>query len=498
MSKRHPREAVGQPTVQLQGGSTSVLRGSGGVLRCGPRRVIQAQRRGVEEFQREFPELASMAPRPLGWWELDEGRGALLERDLGPPHADPLQRVAALSEAFHGRRAEPLERGESLRQLLAWLPPRGRPKPAQLLRQLRAEVRAGAALPFKPHQALLERALDQPLQVSFIRSWGHGALNRTRVLRDGFCHWRHFGPQHLLGVDLAPFVEPDARDRALTLQVLKWAWRHDPARAADALVALGVAAPRPPAWAELRAEPHPVLEPDEVARILGCTPGRLPAAQAARALARGQGLVVAGTPLHLSCSPALRPRRDAAPWRIRHRDPQRLFSLWARGVRLDAAARASLTPEEAALDIARRLRAETVFDAFCGAGGNAIALARMPWCRRVVAADNDPGRLELARHNAALYGVAQRIDFVQGDCFELWPRVQGFQACFLDPPWEAGPALAERAWRAARGRFPRGALKLPRQAPPPADAEEVQAVFGQGPIVSFTLAWWGEIRDKGP
>ena len=46
-------------------------------------------------------------------------------------------------------------------------------------------------------------------------------------------------------------------------------------------------------------------------------------------------------------------------------------------------------------------------------GGNTIAFAQT--CERVIAIDNDETRLRLARHNAAIYGVADRIEFLLGD-----------------------------------------------------------------------------------
>ena len=55
----------------------------------------------------------------------------------------------------------------------------------------------------------------------------------------------------------------------------------------------------------------------------------------------------------------------------------------------------------------------------------------------VLAIDIDPVRLDLARHNAVVYNVADRIDFVQGDFLELAPRLLG-DVVFLSPPW-GGP-----------------------------------------------------------
>lgn len=55
----------------------------------------------------------------------------------------------------------------------------------------------------------------------------------------------------------------------------------------------------------------------------------------------------------------------------------------------------------------------------------------------VLAIDIDPVRLDLARHNAAVYGVSDRIDFLQGDFLQLASRLRG-DVVFLSPPW-GGP-----------------------------------------------------------
>lgn len=51
--------------------------------------------------------------------------------------------------------------------------------------------------------------------------------------------------------------------------------------------------------------------------------------------------------------------------------------------------------------------------------------------------DIDPVRLDLARHNATVYGVADQIEFLQGDFLQLAPRLCG-DVVFLSPPW-GGP-----------------------------------------------------------
>jgi trimethylguanosine synthase len=64
----------------------------------------------------------------------------------------------------------------------------------------------------------------------------------------------------------------------------------------------------------------------------------------------------------------------------------------------------------------------------------------------VIAIDNDPTRLRLARHNALQLGVADRIEFILGDYTDFataWEKGQerrkikddGIDVVFLSPPW---------------------------------------------------------------
>ncbi|RVE61031.1 hypothetical protein OJAV_G00166750 [Oryzias javanicus] len=118
----------------------------------------------------------------------------------------------------------------------------------------------------------------------------------------------------------------------------------------------------------------------------------------------------------------------------------RLFSRFDEGIRLDREGWFSVTPEKIAEHIALRVKhsfptSELVIDAFCGVGGNTIQFALTG--KRVLAVDIDAVKLDLARHNAEVYGVAQRIDFLQGDFLQLAPRLRG-DVVFLSPPW-GGP-----------------------------------------------------------
>ncbi len=55
----------------------------------------------------------------------------------------------------------------------------------------------------------------------------------------------------------------------------------------------------------------------------------------------------------------------------------------------------------------------------------------------VIAIDIDPAKIECARHNAQIYGVADRIEFILGDYFLLADHLKA-DVVFLSPPW-GGP-----------------------------------------------------------
>ncbi|KAK0547670.1 putative diacylglycerol O-acyltransferase tgs1 [Tilletia horrida] len=148
-----------------------------------------------------------------------------------------------------------------------------------------------------------------------------------------------------------------------------------------------------------------------------------------------------------------------------------LFSLYDSGISLDEASWYSVTPESVAARIAERCRCHTILDAFGGAGGNAIQFAKV--CERVVAVEIDPVKVELARHNAKIYGVEDRITFLTGDIRDFarahrrahggsallngdakgaglkqedWQGAEkfDFDVVFLSPPW-GGPAYITSA-----------------------------------------------------
>ena len=73
-------------------------------------------------------------------------------------------------------------------------------------------------------------------------------------------------------------------------------------------------------------------------------------------------------------------------------------------------------------------------------------------CFHVIAIDNDATRLAFAKHNAEIYEVAHRIDFIHGDSIQLLPTLKA-DVVFLSPPW-GGPGYVDA------GDFDIGSIEL--------------------------------------
>ena len=90
---------------------------------------------------------------------------------------------------------------------------------------------------------------------------------------------------------------------------------------------------------------------------------------------------------------------------------------------------------------------KVIIDCFAGVGGNTIAFAKSNRWDRVYALESDAASLECAKHNAEIYGVAQRISWHLGDCFDLLKHELRHQSndsvLFASPPW-GGQFTVER------------------------------------------------------
>ncbi|KJE91303.1 Tgs1 protein [Capsaspora owczarzaki ATCC 30864] len=138
----------------------------------------------------------------------------------------------------------------------------------------------------------------------------------------------------------------------------------------------------------------------------------------------------------------------------------RLFSKFDEGVMMDEEGWYSVTPEVIAAHIAWRCAAGVVVDAFCGVGGNTIQFALSS--HFVIAIDIDPRKIECARHNARLYGVEDRIEFIVADFFAVAPRLRA-DVVFLSPPW-GGPSYLEKEVFALEDMLPRHGAEIFRAA----------------------------------
>lgn len=172
-----------------------------------------------------------------------------------------------------------------------------------------------------------------------------------------------------------------------------------------------------PPWLVAQAAAHPPLPRDEALAWLRELDGR----------------TLGGVPVRVTTTPPL-----ARPPRPPLREPERtrrlrLFRRFYDGVRYDDEGLYSATPEALA-DVIAAEAVGAVLDGTAGIGALSIALARAPGVTSVVAVDRDASRLSLARHNAGVYGVAERIVFRADDAWSV--AMEGrFDTIVLDPPW---------------------------------------------------------------
>ncbi len=229
--------------------------------------------------------------------------------------------------------------------------------------------------------------------------------------------------------------------------------------------------------------------------------------RAADVQARLRGVGIGGRALDVVVSPRLnrkvvRAARTEEARRRRHGS----VGFSRSGAQLDKEGQMSLTPEALALQLGERADACTVIDACCGAGGNAIGFARAR-CE-VTALDVNQSRLDMAAHNAKVYGVAKRIRWQCVDSTDAIARLHA-DLLFIDPPWGEDydrmrvrladlPFLEQLLGKAER--FPRTWIKVP----PSFDVNDLprarpEAFFGTGKgdrqRVKFLLL---ELTSAGP
>ncbi|XP_060848278.1 uncharacterized protein LOC132927703 isoform X1 [Rhopalosiphum padi] len=126
-------------------------------------------------------------------------------------------------------------------------------------------------------------------------------------------------------------------------------------------------------------------------------------------------------------------------WTIRHM----LFSKFEHGILLDDESFYSVCPEILSYHMAKRCKNDISLDPFCGAGGNIIQLAFTS--KLVIAIDIDPFKIKLAQHNAKIYGVADKIEFIVGNFFEIFSMLRADVIC-MSPPWGGPEYLFDKSF----------------------------------------------------
>ena len=146
-------------------------------------------------------------------------------------------------------------------------------------------------------------------------------------------------------------------------------------------------------------------------------------------------------------------------WKMRYH----LFSKFDDGIIIDSLESwYSITPEKISISIAQKIQRNipgkscTILDGFCGVGGNTIQLAKL--FSKVFAIDINAKRIEAAKHNAKLYGVEDKIEFIIGDFFQVAPRIKA-DVVFLAPPW-GGPGYKKSQYFDLETMIPMNGIKI--------------------------------------
>ncbi|TVY80973.1 Trimethylguanosine synthase [Lachnellula suecica] len=138
--------------------------------------------------------------------------------------------------------------------------------------------------------------------------------------------------------------------------------------------------------------------------------------------------------------------REDVPWDIQKYWEQRysIFSMYDEGIYMTDDAWFGVTPEPVAVQVAKDLAESTptsktvVIDIFAGAGGNAIAFALSDRWSTVIAVEKNPSVIACAQHNAEIYGVSDRITWINDDCFSYLKKIKPYSSetvIFASPPW---------------------------------------------------------------
>lgn len=115
-------------------------------------------------------------------------------------------------------------------------------------------------------------------------------------------------------------------------------------------------------------------------------------------------------------------------WENRHL----LFSRFDEWIQIDEVWLYSVRPEALSMETANMIKWDVILDAFWCVWGSAIGFARTG--KKAICVELDETRLEMAKNNARVYGVEDKITFIHGDIFDVLPELT-FDTVYFDPPW---------------------------------------------------------------
>lgn len=431
-----PGPWVEEPSGLPPGGPRTWWRGPAGVVIGGPPSRIAAERAGMDRLA-GHPALPKM---------LAASEDGIALAALGEIPEDPAAIVASWP------------RGEPWRERI---------DAARALDLLTGRTDAGRGLSrLGVKRRAIDRFLASPLDIASHRGPSLGGVSGDWLRETGTrvvaLRWSDANASGLSAADLASTglalwmagdpeslddlreshregLPADEADRAFDLALLRRALDEQTLGREDAADTAGEIARAAFARLSLREEAAQVavrLEgaPDWLDTTAWLRDGDpLPAARARWLLQNLDGLTVGEHRLSVHTDPPLRAGRRPPPREDRGLRRRRLFSRWDLGVQTDDEGLISATPEALASRLVASLSG-VVMDGTCGVGSLSVALARNPAVTAVLAVDTHAGRLKMARHNAALYGVESRIRFLHQDVAEAL-RTHAADALVLDPPW---------------------------------------------------------------
>ena len=108
------------------------------------------------------------------------------------------------------------------------------------------------------------------------------------------------------------------------------------------------------------------------------------------------------------------------------------FSKFDEWIKYDDTWLSTTKPEEVSKKIWKISKWNIVFDWFCWLGSNAIWFA-LAW-KKVITCDLDKDRLEMAKHNAKIYWVQDKITFINWNVLDYIEKFN-YDIAYFDPPW---------------------------------------------------------------